>query len=210
MNKNFTLILLFIIFLPTKPVAAQFHLPSMDIQMKSGAAILTDMIDKYNNLYSYTAPLIYAELNWNISQHFAAGAFLTAGVYSKSNFAFTGEYGSSNTSYGSSHLAYGIKLRASSGRQPRFRPFAEFSYGKLEMDLEKNVYRISNSTNFFGISFGLMIRLGSKLYLVLPQTTLRIRKNGFFFEHPGDYLFSSYPLFIELTGGLSYNIGKKK
>ena len=210
MNSKGNFILIWIISLSATTGLAQFHLPSMDIQLKSGVAVLPDVNDDFNNHYTYTAPLLYSEINWNISQHFAAGAFLTTGVYSTSNFAFTGESGSSNTSYGSSHLAYGIKLRASSGRQLRFRPFAEFSYGKLDMYVEKNVYRISNSTTFFGISFGLMVRLGSKLYLVLPQATIRMRKNGFFFEPAGNYLFSSYTPFIELSGGLSYNIGKKK
>lgn len=187
----------------------QFHLPSLDVQVKSGAAALIDMQDYYSNHYTYTAPIFSGEVNWNISQYFAAGVFISKGGSSKTKF--TGEFGSGNTSYTSTHYAYGVKLRISSGRQPKFRPFAEISYGKFEMYMQKDSYRVSNDTKAFGFSGGLMVSLTGKLYLVLPQITLRFRSEPFFFESSGDYLFGiAHVPFLEVTGGLSYNMGKKK
>ena len=180
----------------------------MDFQLKSGVAALMDLKDSNENSYSYSAPLLYGELNWNITQHIAIGAFASAGVYSTSNFKV--EYFSGEASYGSSHFLYGLKLRLSTGRAPKFRPFTELSFGKLEMDMEKDVYRISSSTSYFGWSLGLMIRAGSRWYIILPQINLRFRSNGFFFETPGDHMFGSYEPFAEVCAGLSYNIGKKK
>jgi hypothetical protein len=204
--KKATCVLL--ILLAGEVSQAQFHLPSLDIQFKMGATVLNDMHDKYNNIYDYVAPNLYGEINWNATQYFAVGVFASQGVFSDTKF--TGEYGSGNTSYGSTHFLYGAKIRVSTGRQPRFRPFAELSYGTFQMVMEKSVYRVSSQSNFFGISFGLMIRLNSKLYLVIPQLTVRNRADAFFFEVPGDFMFGKYPPIIELNGGLSYNIGKKK
>ena len=76
--------------------------------------------------------------------------------------------------------------------------------------MEKDTYRVASSTTFFGWSAGLMIRAGSRLYIVLPQINLRFRSEGFFFEEPYGYLFSDYSPLAEVCAGLSYNIGKKK
>lgn len=201
-------LILFIILICVEICQAQFHLPSLDIQFKIGATMLNDMHDKYNNIYDYVAPNLYGEINWNASQYFAIGVFASQGVFSDTKF--TGEYGSGNTSYGSLHFLYGAKVRVSTGRQPRFRPFAELSYGTFQMVMEKDVYRVSSQSNFFGISLGLMIRLNSKWYLIIPQLTARNRTDSFFFEEPGDFALGKYPPITEINAGLSYNIGKKK
>ncbi len=180
----------------------------MDFQLKAGVAALMDVKDNYENQYSYSAPILYGEINWNITQHISLGAFGSSGVYSTSNYRV--KYFSGEASYGGTHSLYGIKLRLSTGRAARFRPFAEINYGKMQMDMEKAIYRLASSTTFFGWSMGLMIRAGSRFYIVLPQINLRFRSEGFFFEAPGDHLFGSYAPFAEVCGGLSYNIGKKK
>lgn len=209
MNKKRYLFLIVLLSVSGATCLGQFHLPSLDVQVKSGAAALIDMQDYYNNQYAYVAPIISGEVNWNISQYLAAGVFVSKGV--SSNTKFTGEFGSGNTSYPSMHYAYGLKLRISSGRQPKYRPFAEISYGKFEMYMQKESYKVSNDTKAFGFSGGLMVSLTGKLYLVLPQITLRFRSEPFFFESSNDYLFGiAHVPFLEVTGGLSYNIGKKK
>jgi hypothetical protein len=56
-----------------------------------------------------------------------------------------------------------------------------------------------------------MIRVGSRMYIILPQANIRFRSNGFYFEAPNDYTFNAkYAEFLELCAGVSYNIGKKK
>jgi hypothetical protein len=187
---------------------AQISIPPIDFQIKGGLAVIPDAIDNYENPFSYTAPILYGEINWNITQHISLGAFGSSGVYSTSNYKM--KYSSGEASYGGTHSLYGIKLRLSTGRTPRFRPFAEINYGKMQMVMEKDIYRLASSTTFFGWSMGLMIRAGSRLYIVLPQINLRFRSNGFFFEAPSDYMLSDYSPFIEYCAGLSYNIGKKK
>jgi hypothetical protein len=205
-NKNIILSV-FLLSLSYFPLLAQFRLPAMDVQIKSGVAILDDMRDRNYNLYSYTGPVIHGEINFNISQYFAAGAFISKGLSGQTEFISDN---SVNNSFNSSHQSYGVKLRISTGRQPRFRPFAELSYGKFEMYMEKDFYRIASSSSFLGGSLGLMIRLNSKLYIVLPQLSFRPRSDPFYFEIPGDFLLSDYPSLFEITGGLSYNFGKKK
>lgn len=187
---------------------AQISIPPIDFQLKGGAGVLPDAQDSYGNPFSYTAPMLYGEINWNITQHIALGAFGSKGVYSQSNYTL--ESISGDASHGGSHSLYGLKLRLSTGRAPNFRPFTEINYGKMDMYMEKDTYRVASSTTFFGLSMGLMIRVGSKLYIVLPQINLRFRSKGFFFEEQDDYLFSDYSPFVEYCAGLSYNIGKKK
>ncbi len=208
MSSKINIILVILVFsFSGTSLLAQLRLPSMDIQVKSGVTSMNDMKDDYYKGYNYFSPVIHGEINFNISQYFAAGAFMSKG------FSGNTEFVSDNAvsgSFSSSHQAYGIKLRISTGRQPRFRPFAEFSYGQFEMYMEKDYYRIATSSTFFGGSVGLMIRLNGRLYLVLPQFSVRSRSNQFFFEVPGDFLLSQYPPLFEITGGLSYNFGKKK
>lgn len=190
---------------------AQISVPPLDFQIKSGVAFGLDALDKYRNLYNYTAPLLYAEINWNIGQYVAAGAFVSTGIYSQSSILVESDYpNSERVSYKGSHFEYGAKIRLSTGRAPRLRPFTELSYGKLEMFMEKDTYRLASSTNFIGFTLGLMIRVNSRLYIILPQGNFRFRSSGFFFEVPGDYIIGSYTPFSEVCIGLSYNIGKKK
>lgn len=183
----------------------------MDFQLKGGVGALMDVKDSYENLYSYSTPILSGEINWNITQHISLGAFSSIGPYSESNFKMETSTNSGESSYGATHFLYGAKLRLSTGRAPKFRPFTEISYGKLEMQVEKDIYRIASSTTFIGWSIGLMIRAGSRLYIILPQANVRFRSNGFYFEAESDYTFNAkYAELLELCAGVSYNIGKKK
>jgi len=207
-NKKIFILSVLLLTLPGISLLAQFRLPAMDIQVKTGVASLDELRDRNNNVYNYSAPVVHGEINFNISQYFAAGAFISKGLSGKTEL-----FSDNNTAtlfYNSSHQSYGVKLRISTGRQPRFRPFTEISYGKFEMYIEKDFYRMATSSTFFGGSIGLMIRLSSRLYLVLPQVSVRPRSDPFYFETSGDFLLSDYPSLIEITGGLSYNFGKKK
>lgn len=208
-NKKIFILSVLLLTLPGVSLLAQFRLPAMDVQVKSGVASIDEMRDRNYNVYSYSAPVVHGEINFNISQYFAAGAFISKGLSGQTEIV-SDNNNTATTSYNSSHQTYGVKLRISTGRQPRFRPFAELSYGKFEMYMEKDFYRIATSSTFFSGSIGLMIRLNSKLYLVLPQISVRPRSEPFYFETSGDFLLSDYPSLIEITGGLSYNFGKKK
>jgi hypothetical protein len=204
--KRIILVSFFISYLTCQGYA---QLPSMDIQIKSGLTTLLDMRDKDNNIYNYLSPVIFGELNYNISQHFAVGVYYSKGIGGQTEFI--PDFSDTDTEfYNSSHQCYGFKIRASTGRQPRFRPFIELTYGKFEMFIEKDFYRVANSSNYFGWSMGLMLRLNGKFYLVLPQVSFRTRTDPFYFEVPGDFVLGSYPPIIEITGGVSYNFGKKK
>jgi len=187
---------------------AQLRLPSMDIQVKSGIAGLWEMRDQQQNQYNYTAPVIHGELNFNISQYFSIGGFYSKGLPSQTEY--TADDNSGYSFYNSQHQLYGAKLRVSTGRQPRFRPFAEFTYGYFEMYMDKGLYRDATSSTFIGWSIGLMIRLNNRFYVVLPQLSVRTRLDPFYWEASNDFFLSPYPSIIELTGGISYNIGKKK
>lgn len=190
---------------------AQISIPPMDFQLKGGVGGLMDVRDSYENSYSYSTFILSGEINWNITQHISLGAFSSIGPYTQSNFKMETNDNSGSASYATTHFLYGAKLRLSTGRAPRFRPFTEISYGKLEIQLEKDIYRIASSTTFIGWSIGLMIRAGSRMYIILPQANVRFRSNGFFFEEPNDYTFNAkYAEFLELCAGVSYNIGKKK
>lgn len=186
---------------------AQISLPPMDIQIKGGYALI-DMTDQNNNYYYYGSPIVSTELNWNFSQHFSCGAFITKAIHA--NVEFQAEISKANKSYGSGYQSYGLKLRYTADRSHRFRPFAELSYGKLNMYIEKDTYRISSEGNTLGFSFGLMIRLRSNLYLIIPQYSQNIRSDHFFFEKDGSFAFGKYPSLFELKAGLAYNFGKKK
>jgi len=209
------LIATFIVSICWIPSSAQLSLPSLDLQLKGSVATIFDMYDKYNNIYNYSSGALYGELNWNITQHLAIGLFSSKSVFKSSALNSTvemeGEYGSGNKIYTSSHFLYGGKLRISTGRQPKLRPFSELSFGKLELYMDKTNYRISTSSTFIGLSAGLMIRMSSKMYIVFPQMNLLLRSQSFFFEEPGAHIFNSkYVPFTEFAGGVSYNIGKKK
>jgi len=207
-NKRIIVLLVFLLSLSGTSLVAQLRVPAMDIQVKSGVAALWEMSDQQQNRYSYTAPVIHGELNFNISQYFSVGGFYSKGLTSQTEYMADDNSGSSF--YNSQHQLYGAKLRVSTGRQPRFRPFAEFTYGYFEMYMDKGLYRDATSSTFFGFSLGLMIRLNNRFYLVLPQLSVRTRSDPFYWEATNDFVLSPYPSIFELTGGLSYNIGKKK
>lgn len=200
--KNKRLILFALFTLVCTHVAGQFHIPAMDVQTKMGVAFISDVKDKGNNLYTYSAPFVSGEINIAFTQHIAAGIFYSKGFSSQTKVE--ADFGGT-TSYTSSHQLYGLKVRLSTGRQPKWRPFTELSYGQFEMYMQKNSYRISTSSKTVGFSLGLMVRLNNKMYLVIPQLSLRSRTDWFFFETSG----KAAPL-IEVSGGLSYNFGKKK
>jgi hypothetical protein len=207
MSSN-SLIVLVLLVGATFPTKAQVHLPSLEGQIKSGVAFIPEMQDQNYNRYSYVAPEVNGEINWNASQYIAIGAFFSKAF--SANVKYEGSFGGETASYESSHLMYGLQARLSSGRQATFRPFIGFSYGILEMYTEKEAYRISAKANVFGLSLGLMVRVSSKLYLVIPQFSLRGRSDSYYFEEPSDFALGKYAPFIEVNGGLSYNIGKKK
>lgn len=185
-------------------VSAQLHIPAMDVQVKAGITYCPlEKDDNFNN-YDYLAPTWSAELNWNINQYFSIGGLWSRSFPGENVTLTIDDYSQGkSTNLESMHQFYGLKVRASTGRQPRFRPFVEVSAGKYEMYIDYESYKIATEGNFFGVSIGLMIRLNNTLYLILPQLTLRKRSDPFFFE-------GANPPFTEATAGLCYNFGKKK
>lgn len=204
--------LVFVFTIISTPVFSQFHLPPLEIQIKGGiTGREIEYIRPYTNgggqteyvFYEYIAPTVSADINWNITQYFSAGAYWVIGIPGNNNYKKTNGFWSTSGNGGASHQEYGIKLRGSMGRASTLRPFVEIAYGKWDMYIEQNGYRMANSTTAFGTTLGLMIKLGSKLYLVLPQLNVRFRSEPFYFE-------SKNQPFIEIVGGLSYNLGKRK
>lgn len=204
--------LVFVFTIIGTPVFSQFHLPPLEIQIKGGiTGREIEYIRPYTNgggqtdhvYYEYIAPTVSADINWNITQHFAAGAYWVMGIPGNNNYKWTDSNWSTSGNGAASHQEYGIKLRGYTGRARTLRPFVEIAYGKWEMYIEQNGYRMANSTAAFGTTLGLMIKLGSKLYLVLPQLNVRFRSEPFYFE-------SNNQPFLEIVGGLSYNLGKRK
>lgn len=193
---------------------AQFRLPPIDIQLKSGYMVVDGMRDKYNNLYysfseyRCSAPLVSIEANWNFAKNFSFGGFFTKGV--NATTSFKGEVGNTHATYQSGIQLYGLKFRYAMSRQHMIRPFAELTFGKFEMYLEKDAYRISTSGSTFGFSIGAMIRLRNNLYLVAPEASYNVRSEPYYFEEKNNYLFSKYPGIIQLKAGLAYHFGKRK
>lgn len=184
-------------------VAAQVHLPPMELSVKGGATIF-EMVDD-GGKYSYGAPNWQGEIRWNALQYLSIGAFVSQG---SARFKYKGDGSNSETRYDGGHTAYGGSLRLSTGRKPRFRPFVEFSWGKFDMYIDKTS-RMKCTGSFFGYSFGLMVKASSRLYIVIPQVNIRVRKTYFDFEVPSDFAFGSYGSLNDIQGGLILNIGKR-
>lgn len=186
-------------------VLAQAELPSMDVQIKTGIQSSEITAYKYNGEYiTYECfnTSLQVELNWNLAYYFSIGAYYTRSLGNYPITVTDHAWGVVPFDGKSSTLNYGLKARAALGRKPRYRPFAEVAFGKFEMYIEQNGYRLANSTTALGLSAGLMTKLGSQFYIVFPQATVRLRSDPFYFES------GTGPIY-ELSMGLSYNIGKK-
>jgi len=185
---------------------AQLKPPMFDFQLKAGISVLGIFQDLPTEqlLYEYEAASWTGEGNVNISERFAIGAFYARGADKSAQVIDNSGFGGIVAEYEGAHQFYGLKLRLSSGLRPKLRPFIEVSGGYMNMTVQNDTFNESLNTSLFGGSLGLMIKLNNHVYLVLPQ--LRILK-------PTDsFSFSSYnnDLFVELLGGISFNIGKRK
>lgn len=184
-------------------IAAKAQMP-FDLHLKTGAGILR-FTDLQDNVYEYNTPIIFAELNWNISPYFAVGTFYSFGLGADTKT--TSFNGFNSNSLTTSHHLYGLKLRVSSGRLRLLRPFFEMQYGQFEMTMNRSNGSGSDLTDFWATSLGLMIKLSDRLYLVAPQFTMRLREHGFSFEKQSDHIFERpYSPFAEVTAGISYNL----
>jgi hypothetical protein len=179
---------------------AQFTIPTFDVELKAGAC---ELVPKEQGAFSeYRGILASAGINFHLGQRIALGGFYSRSMSTKANGSYDNAFGD-NVTYPAAHQTYGISVRLSTGRKPRFRPYVQASIARHEMYVDFDSYRIANSTLAIGGALGLMTRLSSKLYLILPELTLRKRMEGFYYETSRELLF-------EYKAGICYNFSKRK
>lgn len=178
----------------TLPIStlAQFHLPVLELSVKSGVTKTTDLGD---------AVLVdlRSEVNIHINQYVSAGGF-----YSRSLFGEDEENDNLDISSELKSLSYGVRIRLSTGRIYKFRPYVFLTLSKLEI-VEKVTDNLNFAGDWTGITYGggLMIRLSNRLYLNLIEIEYIPAKDAFFFLPP-DLNFISFRF------GVNYTLGKKR
>ena len=184
-------------------LCGQFRLPKFEVQTKVGWAGC-NFQDSNNRSYEYGTLIWSGDLSIPMNQHFSIGVFLSQSMPG-AHVAVGGNVGTLNSkaTYDVKHQVFGTMLRISANRLKRFRPYVDARVGKFEMYIDHDAYRLANSTIFLGGTLGLMIRLGSRMYVVFPEIALMSRSQSFFFDT------GKLPIF-ELRGGLCFNFDKRK
>jgi hypothetical protein len=208
MKSQHTKLIVLLLWCSLLAASAQLHLPPMEISGKVGIASfdMHAMRGQTEGSFAYWAPNWQGEVRWNIVQYVSIGVVAATG---SSTFKFTQESDGSTSRYDAGHSTFGGSIRLSTGRKPRFRPFVEFGVGKFNLHY-KDVERISNSGQYVGYSFGLMIRASKNMYITLPQVSFRSRKSYFANELDGSYVFgATHQGLMDVSAGLVINFGKR-
>jgi len=185
------LVFLLLGFLPIS-LFAQFHIPVLDLAVKSGVTSTTD-------LGSTLIIDLRPEINVHINQFLSAGGF-----YSRSLFGEYEENDNLSILPELKQLRYGARIRVSTGRISKFRPYAFVTLTKWEI-VEKITDNLNFSGDWTGLTFGggFMVRLSDRLYLNVIEVEYTPAKNEFFF-------ILEDLNFISLRLGANYTIGKKR
>lgn len=170
--------------------SAQFRLPPFEVGLKGGFAAILATSD-------ITAINAQGEIHLPINQHISVGWIYARTVYG-TNYDNT-----QDKDYNTRELITGPELRISAGRARKLRPYLTLSYTKFEIVTDFENYRNANKSNALGAHFGLMLKLGSRMYLNLLEAGVRKLSKEPFWMPDGN-------LQIEFKTGLSYNFGKKK
>jgi hypothetical protein len=185
---------------------AQFRLPSFDIAVKAGFLSMSDDRHTSNgNHYNFTYESItwQAEANLHLGQRLAIGWFYNKKLYGNYHGDSDND-GTAASDRDASHLMYGINLRLSGGRAPKFRPYVQVKYYWLETVVQYPGYRVAADMNGVAAGVGVMLRVSNKLYINLIEGELSmITKNE-------KVLFADSNLFAQLRAGLTYNFSKRK
>ena len=184
----------FFFFLFALPISAfaQIHIPVLDLAIKPGVTSTTDLGNTV--LINLTA-----EANVHINQFVSAGGF-----YSRSLFGQYEQNDNIDLLPELKQLTYGARIRVSTGRITKFRPYAFITLTKLEI-VEKVTDELNFAGNWVGITYGggFMIRLSDRLYLNLIEVEYIPAKGEFFF-------ILEDLNFISIRLGANYIIGKKR
>lgn len=179
-----------LIFL-TIAAQAQFNLPPFEINIKGGfSALITD--DEGPQMIN-----VQGGLHVPINQYISVGWMYARTAYG------TVHNGDVDQDYRTQELITGPELRISGGRSRKLRPYLVLSYTKFEIVTDYEAYRDASKTNAFGAHFGLMLKLGNRMYLNLIEVGGRKLSDEPFWLPNGN-------IQAEIKTGLTYNFGKKK
>jgi len=191
-SKNI-IICLFFIMAAASPVAAQFRLPQIDVDLK-GAFSLYDAGNN-ENVDHINQTSVQGSVHVAISQHIALGAFYMKGL----NGSITHKNGASaNTQNNLKTLMSGFDLRLSAGRSVKWRPYLLLSYSKIEFVESYTGYNLAHSTWAPGVNLGVMLRLGNSFYWNV------IEVGGKFLGEKVYWLDTDFT--AEVKTGVTYNI----
>lgn len=172
-------------------LAAQIKPPLTDLQFKFGWADFylkggTEETDYYCFGFS-----MGFDANFNINERVAIGSYFSR---------VSEQYSDDQLGNVDNRLfTYGIKMRLASGLRPVIRPYIEFTVGAVNYTEESpsSQYKFNGMT--YGGSIGVMIKLNYHFYLVLAPLSMRIGSG------------SEIPIYMyEISGGLHFNVGKRK
>lgn len=199
MNRRNALVYLFAMLVSI--IQAQPTLLPLELQFRGGVSLFPD------GSGHYFAPTIAVDLLTNPGRNIGFGLTMNAGN-GQSNFINS----TTTISQPSRHFYTGMSLRFSRSRIEKFRPFIQFRYGILQMSTRDSGGKDDKfTTTKFGFSTGLMIRLGTRIHLILPEVGLNLRSAGFAFETPNNYLAGTpFIPMVNVSTGLAWQIGHKR
>lgn len=187
--------------------SAQLRIPSFEVAVKAGYVNMGDDRNDRgggNSIFStYESIFAQGELSVHIGQHIAVGYFHQRSIFG--SYHESGGNSQQQFNLEGEHLMHGLNLRLSTGRTSKFRAYIQFKYFEGQFRIDYGDFRVAREGPGAGAGFGLMLRLGHKLYLNLieAEAALLLSKS--------DVLFSDDKLlFPTARTGITYNFSKRK
>ncbi len=181
---------------------AQLKLPSFDVELKIHQNLIAGGGDNQDGdmLYLETTNF-YGGAHVQINQHVALGGF-----YSRSFRGVTvTDNGNSYQKAEALQLQKGLDVRLSNGRAKKWRKYLSVNYSQVEIIQVNEAFRLAGKSNAFGVSLGIMRKLGNNLYLNVIELGVTVMSDGIFWFGTSDDI-----VMIDAKMGLTYNIGKRK
>ncbi|MFM7195822.1 MAG: hypothetical protein ACKOYP_13720 [Bacteroidota bacterium] len=180
---------------------AQSTFLPLELQLRGGASFFPE------GSGNYFAPTIAMDLLTNPGRNIGFGLNVNAGN-GRSNYTV----GTNSYTEPARHLYTGVSLRFAKSRIAKFRPFVQFRYGLLQMSTTDATGKPDQFTSAqFGFSTGLMMRIGKRAHLILPEAGFTARSKGLSFETPKDYIFGTpYIPMAWISTGIAWQIGFEK
>lgn len=210
--------LFLMILLATATTAfAQLPVPSVEVQVKGGYSFyegrqivpgIYDGVGEADMNVLYSAPAVGIEALASIIPYVSVGIFYNRSVTGNYSYKDYDDFGGGGADRSAQHLMYGAKLRASLGRQIRFRPFVHAVYYKKEMVADFDTFSISHKNSGIGAGLGLMVKLNDRLYITAPQLTIFFSEDRpVFIDNTPEGNGSQFGL---VEAGVSYYIHNKR